>query len=358
MQSKGQFTQGFRNKEEGVAMDTGHTNRRKILDCTLRDGGYVNNWEFDFSAACGLRDALYDSGVRYIELGIMGQGGIAGKQTKFSSFDAIRPLLTERKPDCRYCVMTTLTELGVPEMEPPERNKETVDVIRLAYFKPEMELALEAARSLKDKGYEVFLQAMATFMYDESELKAMLEKVNRIQPAAFYIVDSFSTMYPNDVREIAGKVQTELDSGILFGFHAHNNIQMAYANAISFIDLPTDRTLMVDGSVYGMGRGAGNVPTELLMEYMNSRHDGTYRVPFVLDAYYHILAPIFKQYYWGYSIPYYLTAIKGINSAYSWYLGNKGIHAPADLNEILDAIPEDVRYTLKRDIIDSILAAR
>lgn len=331
---------------------------RRLLDCTLRDGGYVNNWEFDHRSACGIRDALYDSGVRYIELGIMGLGGIAGKQTKFSSFDEIKPLLLGRKPDCRYCVMTTLAELETPGMEPPDRNEEMVDAIRLAYFKPEMEQALEAARRLKEKGYEVFLQAMATFMYDESELKLMLEKVNRLQPTAFYIVDSFSTMYAGEVREMAGKVLAELEESVLFGFHAHNNIQMAFANAIAFIELPTDRALIVDGSIYGMGRGAGNVPTELLMEYMNRNRNGAFKVSPVLNVYEQFLAPVFQKYYWGYSIPYYLTATKKVNSAYGWYIGNQGIRSAAEISEILDAIPEDVRYTLKRDVIDGILAAR
>lgn len=91
---------------------------------------------------------------------------------------------------------------------------------------------------------------------------------------------------------------------------------------------------------------------------MNKNCDGRFDVSFVLDAYEEFLAPIFKQYYWGYSIPYYLTATKGVNSVYGWYLGNKGIHAAADISEILDAIPENMKYTLKRDIIDGILAAR
>lgn len=324
-----------------------------ILDCTLRDGGYVNNWEFDHPSAVGIRNALYDSGVRYIELGIMGSGGVAGKQTKFASFDDVKPLLSDRKPDCRYCVMTSLAEL---RGGPPERGEETVDVIRLAYFKPEMVQAVEAARHLKEKGYEVFLQAMATFMYDESELKFMLEEVNNLQPAAFYMVDSFSTMYPKDVQKMAEKVLDELDSNILFGFHAHNNIQMAFANAVSFLETPTDRALLVDGSIHGMGRGAGNAPTELLMEYMNKSGDSKFQALPILTAYERFLAPIFKKYYWGYSIPYYLTATKNINSVYGWYIGNQGISAAADINKILDAIPENIRYTLKRDVVDGIIS--
>lgn len=327
----------------------------KVLDCTLRDGGYVNNWAFDTAAALRIRDDLYDSGVRYIELGIMGSGGVPGKTTKFGSFDEIKPLLANRRQDCHYCVMITQSELTASTLEIPPCGEETVNIIRLAYFKAEERAALASAQTLKAKGYEVFLQAMATFMYTEDELAAMLEKVNRLQPTAFYIVDSFSTMYNDDVCQMSAFVLERLHKDILFGFHAHNNIQMAYSNAIAFINTQTTRTLMVDGSIFGMGRGAGNAPLELLMEYMNKKMDGRYKLSAVLSAWEDCIEPVFKENYWGYSMPYLLTASKGINSVYGWYLGRKGITSLGDINAILDRIPKEIRYTLVRDVADSII---
>lgn len=128
--------------------------RVKILDCTLRDGGYVNNWEFDTETAIKVIDGLYTSGVRYIEIGIMGQGGIPGKTTKFSSFNQAEVLLSNRRDDCQYAVMITKSESD--NFEIPVRSKKTVDIIRIAYFKNELSEALKYAEELKEKGYEVF----------------------------------------------------------------------------------------------------------------------------------------------------------------------------------------------------------
>lgn len=331
------------------------TGSRMILDCTLRDGGYVNNWEFGLDTAGKVMDGLYDAGVRYIELGIMGVGGEEGRSTKFSSFKQIEPLLAHRKQDCRYAVM--LTQTDAKKFVIPPRSGETVDLIRIAFFKREQDEAMVKVRELKDKGYQVFLQAMATFMYGDEELAALLEEVNRVQPAGFYMVDSFSTMYNGDVCKMREFVLPRLEKEILFGFHAHNNVQMAYSNTIEFLSTEEDRPLMVDGSIYGMGRGAGNVPTELLMEYFNKFCGRSYDILKVLQIFQEEIQPIFQRYYWGFSPVYYLTASKEINSVYGWYLSAHGVDDLKDMNAILEQLPLDVRYTLCRSAADEAIKA-
>lgn len=330
--------------------------KRLILDCTLRDGGYVNNWEFDTETVLAVRDALYKAGIWHIELGIMGKGGEPGKNTKFSTFEEIKPLLSGRQLDCHYYVMVTQADYAGQNMEFPVCGVDTVDAVRLAYFKPEMEAALDTAQRLKEKGYSVFLQAMATFMYGNDELSDLIERVNELKPTAFYMVDSFSTMYNEDVRAMKRFVLERLDEEISFGFHAHNNIQMAYSNAVEFVDDAAQRTLMIDGSIFGMGRGAGNVPTELLMEYMNKKMGGQFNTSAVLDVFAQRIEPIFEEYYWGYSMPYLLTASKNLNSVYGWYLNRKGITDLADINAVLSRIPEEAKYTLMRDVADQVIA--
>ena len=327
--------------------------RVQILDCTLRDGGYVNNWEFDNETAKKIISSIYNSGIRYIEIGILGNGCIAGKSTKFSTFDEMRPLLEERKPDCHYAVMINQAEAS--KFVIPPKSEDTVDIIRLAYFKRELKDALTFACELKEKGYTVFLQAMATFMYSDTELKDMIEEINRIKPAAFYMVDSFSNMYPGDIELLENKILRVLSPEIEFGFHAHNNLQLAFANVLAFISTETNRTLFVDGSIYGMGRGAGNVPVELLMEYLN-KEKIQFDISYILEAFQNYLKPVFHQFYWGYAHPYFLTAAKDMNSVYSWYLGNNGIADILMLNKALDAIPEECKYTLMRGEADRILA--
>lgn len=326
--------------------------KTRVLDCTLRDGGYVNNWEFDTETALRIIDGLYKSGVRYIEIGIMGQGGVPGKSTKFASFDQAEVLLRDRKSDCKYAIMVTKSESDHYDI--PVRSGKTVDIIRVAFFKNELIDALEYAKQLKEKGYEVFLQAMATFMYSKGELGDMISAVNKVQPAAFYIVDSFSNMFPEEVSSLAHTVLETLDEKIEFGFHAHNNIQMGYANVIEFLKVKTSRSLFVDGSIYGMGRGAGNVPLELIMDYEN-RKNNIFDISVILKVYQEYIRPIFEQYYWGYTHPYYLTASKDMNSVYSWYLENKGITDILKINEALECVKPENKFTLVRSETDEII---
>ena len=328
---------------------------RLILDCTLRDGGYVNNWEFDPETIIHTMDGLYDAGVRYMELGIMGKGGEPGNTTKFSDFSQVEPYLEYRRPDCNYAIM--MNQADASQYTIPVRSDKTVDLVRIAFFKKESAAAMEKAAELKEKGYMVFLQAMATFMYSDEELSRLISAVNSTHPDGFYMVDSFSTMYHSDVRHMADFVLARLDSDILFGFHAHNNIQMAYSNVIEFFSTDTQRVLIADGSIYGMGRGAGNVPVELLMEYSNKFYYSDYKIEKVLDLFQHYIKPIFARYYWGYSLEYYLTASKNTNSVYSWYLMNHGVSDLLDFNTALDMLPDDIRYTLSRNAADEAIKA-
>lgn len=330
----------------------GEKSKKYILDCTLRDGGYVNNWEFDTCTARKIMDSLYSSGIRCMETGIMGKGAQPGKSTKFASFDEIKPLLQNRKPDCRYAVM--LTQTGADQFEIPVRSMDTPDIIRVAFFKKEWKDALHDARKLMEKGYEVFLQPMATFMYTEKELAELLRQVNLQKPKAVYMVDSFSNLYPKEIRKMADFMSGCLDETIAFGFHAHNNMQMAYANVIEFLETDTKRNLYIDGSICGMGRGAGNVPVELVMEYLN-KSGSVYDIRPVLQAYQQYLQPVFQKYYWGYDHSYFLTACKQMNSVYGWYFKNQGITDILQMDEALDGIREEYKYTLVRDNADEVL---
>ena len=318
---------------------------REMLDCTLRDGGYVNDWMFDTYTAKAIIDGLYKAGVRWIEIGLMGKPSQKKNQTLFSNFTEMEPLLKERKSDCHYAVMVTTSTSD--KFEFPIRNEKTPEVIRIAFFKQEIEKTFSLANELKGKGYVVFLQPMATFMYGDEEIDWLVEKTNTLHPYALYMVDSFSTMCPMDVNEMKKKILSNLDKDILFGFHAHNNIQMAYANVREFLKEPKGRTLIADSSIYGMGRGAGNLPSELLMTFLNETFGNRYDVSIVLKLYENYLHEIYKEFNWGYSLPYFLTAVNRVNSAWGWYFMSKGIDNLSDLERALKLVPKEWAYTLK-----------
>lgn len=324
-----------------------------LLDCTLRDGGYVNNWEFDTNTSRDIVNRLYDSGVRYIELGILGTDAQAGRQTKFNNFNEIVPLLADRKQDCHYAVMFTQENAG--NFEFPTSSVDTPDCIRIAYFKKQWKDAFKMAQELQQKGYQVFLQAMATFMYSHTELGEMIDAVNQIEPTAFYIVDSFSTMMPTDVRNFNNQVRQKLSDKVAVGFHAHNNIQMGYANVQEFIRCNENYDIFVDGSISGMGRGAGNVPIELVMDFVNLTTGTKYDSSKVIQIYQDCLSGIFRKCGWGYSMPYYLTAKHKVNSVYGWYFTSHGIDNLSMLERAICEIPIDCISALNRVVADEII---
>ncbi|WP_031492422.1 aldolase catalytic domain-containing protein [Succinivibrio dextrinosolvens] len=328
-----------------------------ILDCTLRDGGYVNGWMFSNEISNAIIDGLYRAGVRWIEIGLMGNSKDNKEKTKFNSFEQIKPLLLSRRKDCYYAVMVTTSSSD--EFIYPKRSELTPDVIRIAFFKPEIAKTFDLAQRLISLGYMVFLQPMATFMYSDKELEELILMVNRIQPFGMYMVDSFSTMYPKDIIEMEDKILSILDKNIIFGLHAHNNIQMAFANAQAFIsNAPNDRKILIDASIYGMGRGAGNVPAELLLSYCNSKYNRKYDVSFLLELFDKYFKTIYQENSWGYSLPYFLTSINKMNSVWAWFFMQNGILDLSRLDKAFNLVPFEQRYTLNavlgKEIIEKV----
>ena len=125
---------------------------------------------------------------------------------------------------------------------------------------------LEACRTVKEKGYKVFVQAMVSVAYTDEEFLELISKVNELEPYAFYIVDSFGMMKRKDLTRLFYIVEHNLKQSIWIGFHSHNNMQLAYSNAQSLVDMQTKRNIIIDSSVYGMGRGACNLNTELFVQ--------------------------------------------------------------------------------------------
>ena len=324
-----------------------------ILDCTLRDGGYVNNWNFGNKGIHNIISDLGEAKIDIIECGILGLIDNNGDFSKFGNFKEMEEFLPEKR-GALYACMLNYSEKD--KFLIPERNSKTVDCIRVAFFKPEAYDALKYAEGLKEKGYLVFLQAMVTSQYSDEELSRLIEAVNALAPFAFSLVDSFGTMYNAEVTSLYYKIDKGLDKPILFGFHAHNNLQMAFSNAIAFIETNNNkRNIIVDATVHGMGRGAGNACTELVAKYLNEKYHGNYNVDKILYIFENELKNIYEEFYWGYTNAYFATARLDINSAYIWYLSQRGINNYSKIDLILRRIPQESKYFLNKPVIDEIL---
>lgn len=328
-------------------------NKIFLLDCTLRDGGYINDWEFSRDIYDAVSRNLQAANVDFIELGIMGAHNADHFKTKFRSLEEIPDPQRTAEGKSLFTVMMTGTEYKKMTI-PRHTAGSSVDALRFAFFKADVNEAISQMEDLISKGYKVFAQTMATFQYSEDELTMLVREINRIKPYAFYIVDSFGTLYPEDIKRLYHLVDGVMDKDILFGIHAHNNLQMADANAITFINEASGRDVIVDGSIYGMGRGAGNAQTEVLMHYLN-RNGEIYGEDIVWRLYTDWFAELRKKYAWGYLPEQFLVSKYETNPAYVWYLSRKGITDFHQIKAVLEQIPNEKRYTLFKDEIDKLI---
>lgn len=328
----------------------------ELLDCTLRDGGYVNNWEFGRHAMVSILDKLDRAGIEIIECGFLTSRPRDGDCSLFGGPEGVLPLLPQRERRAMYVAMIAMGEKELPPGRLPPRGKEGIQGIRLTFHREEADRAFAWAGAIMDKGYQVFLQPVGTAFYSDLELLRLVERVNRLKPYAFYIVDTLGSMYRSQLARQYHLLDGNLDPQVKLGYHGHNNLQLAFSNAQALASLQTKRQRILDCSIYGMGRGAGNLPTELAARYLNQTVETRYQVGEVLDLYDEYIAPLRREYEWGYSMAYHIAASQCCHPSYAAYLMNKQTLTMQDIESVLDSIPREKRVEFDRDLIRRLYA--
>jgi len=297
----------------------------KILDCTLRDGGYVNDWQFGDDVAQDICQLISQTGVDYFEVGFIKLCDYVQDKIQFSEMSQITNLF---KPTKQKLSLIVEVGYGYPVSAFPEHSENTVDLVRVIMWKRMLKEGLEYCRQLKQKGYEVSVQATRTEQYTLGEFADVCKMFSEIHPDALYIVDTFGLLTKEKLMGYASVADEHLAPGIRLGYHAHNNMQQAFSNAVAFIEHPWKHSIMLDASVYGMGRGAGNLCLELLLQYMNEKQGGMYDVTPLYEIMDKYLMPFYEKSPWGYSMPYQLSAINGRNPSYVGYMLKQGLSIP------------------------------
>lgn len=328
----------------------------KVLDVTLRDGGCVNDFNFGQSYMDQILSALEASGVECIELGYLdNKKGTEQGRTQYSSEQVIpQHFLKEKKPGVTYLAMMDYGKFDVDALKPCDGK--SIDGIRLAFHKKNRNDMFALGRKIIDKGYKFFIQPMITLRYSDKELLELIENVNNELPDAsgFYIVDSFGEMRPNDMDRIMNLVDHNLIPSMPLGFHSHNNLQMSYSNAVSLLKFPTNRDIMLDCSIMGMGKGAGNLSTELLVEHMNLFFGKKYRTEPLLSVIDRVINRIRTEYTWGYSIEYYLSSVNHCTPSYAGHFYNKHMLPIDQVAELLSLIREDKKISFDREYAEQL----
>lgn len=320
----------------------------EVLDCTLRDGGYVNNWTFGEKLIWMISKKICLSSIEYIEGGFL-------SQTKNSNEDqSIFNTIESAEKNFKGCKKNAALMINCGEYAPddiPRYNGRNITTLRIAFHKHQKEEAQELCVSLKSKGYKVFFQPMVTIGYSDKELLSLIDWANEYSPDAFYIVDSFGTMRRSDVLRMYYLIDNNLNKNIKIGFHSHNNLQLSFSNAQDFIQVSSNRDIIIDSSIFGMGRGAGNLCTELITQYINENIENKYDIIPILEAMDEYIMPIYSQHPWGYSAPYYIAATNNCHPNYATFLMNKETLCIRDINTIIKSIPDENKHLYSEDLI-------
>lgn len=328
----------------------------RMLDCTLRDGGCVNDFQFGQLYMDIILNGLERSGIEIIELGyIDSAAGSERDRTQYCNEKVIyENFLHSKKSGVTYVAMTDFGKYDPALLEP--HHDASVDGIRLAFHKKDRKNMLAWGRTILEKGYKLYVQPMTCLRYSDEEMLDLIRDVNTLLPEteAFYIVDSFGEMRLDDMYRLANLVNHNLAESIAMGLHSHNNLQLSYSNAVTLLNFPTKRDLIFDASIMGMGKGAGNMTTELFAEHLNLYRGKQYQIAPLLEVVDKAINQIRENYTWGYAIEYYLSAANHCTPSYAGHFYRKHMLSVDQVAELLGMIAEEKKISFDKAYADAL----
>ena len=273
----------------------------KIVDCTVRDGGLINAHQFENGFFKKVYDTCVESGIDYMEVGYKADKKLFSAKDngpwKFSTEEEIRREVGENDSNLKLCVMADAGRTNLDDLLP--RKESVLDMIRVATYVHQLPAALEIVKDAKQKGYEVALNLMAVSTVPDFELDHALDVIKEVPEIdVLYVVDSYGSLYYEQIDDLISRYKK---TGKMLGIHAHNNQQLAYANTIY---AAINGVKLLDTTMMGMGRGAGNCATELMVGFLkNPKFNLRPILKFVQET----MLPMSQEMDWGYSVPYMVT---------------------------------------------------
>lgn len=315
----------------------------RLLDCTLRDGGYINDWNFGEHTIRDILTKLIESGVDYVEVGFLRDCEYTPDKSLYNNCAEIAKILPENRGRTKFTAMALHNKYSIDKLEPYDGK--TIDAIRVTFHDYDIDEGLAYIRKVKEKGYKVFVNPINIMGYSDEMILKLLQKVNELQPYAFSIVDTFGSMMKEDLLRIYSLIEHNLSKNIVIGLHLHENLALSYSLAQDFISMKaSDRECVIDASMLGMGRSPGNLCMELIMDYMNKRQSGYYDVNPILDGIDDHIAQLKQIEPWGYNTAYAISAKYNLHRNYAEFLLDKGRLRAKQINQILGSI-EDGKKT-------------
>ncbi len=327
--------------------------KKLLLDCTLRDGGYVNDWEFGHDNLVSVFERLTDAGVDIVEVGFLDER---------RPFDVNRSIMPDTqsvhkiwgKVKKKPGMVVGMIDFGTCSIRNIQPCCESfLDGIRVIFKKQKMHEAMSFCAELKKLGYKVFSQLVSITAYNDEELKELIGLVNDVEPYAVSMVDTYGLLNPVSLLHYYEILDELVKPSINIGFHAHNNFQLGYANAVTFLTKETRRDVVVDGTLFGMGKSAGNDPLELVAMYMNEHYATGYNIRQMLEAIEESVKYFYAKSPWGYKTFFYLASSNKCHPSYVDYFQKKECLSATQLDELLSMIePEDKKLLYDKDLAE------
>jgi 4-hydroxy 2-oxovalerate aldolase len=276
----------------------------KVLDCTIRDGGLINKWQFSDELVRATYKAVCEAGVDYMEIGYKASDDMFDPKEygkwRFCRDEDVRRVLDGIELKAKLACMVDIGR--VREADILQVDDSVFDLIRVACYVKDVDKGIALANQIMDKGYEVTINLMAISVNMEKDIDEALGQLNNTKIPCVYLVDSFGSLYCEDITFLTNKYVKALP-GKTIGIHCHNNCQLAFGNTVQAI---INGANMLDASVYGIGRGAGNCTLELLIGFLKNPK---YHLRPILKLIEEYFIPLREEIEWGYIIPLMITGI-------------------------------------------------
>jgi len=322
-----------------------------LLDCTLRDGAYLIDKKFGNNNITGIIEGLVKAGIDYVEIGFFQDEGFAEGKTVFKNSADAKRFIPNHKNNTMFTVLADCSRYSISNLDYYDGS--SVDAVRECFFKNEWREAIGNCRVIIEKGYKCFVQPVDILGYTDCELIEFLEEINKIEPYCLSIVDTFGSMYQDDLHRIFEIINHNLIPSCKVGFHSHNNMQLSNALSQEFIRMTYGkREVVVDGTISGMGRGAGNTPTELIAQYLVSQRGYNYDIDAILDIIDDYMDNIKTRCSWGYSTPYFIAGCYSAHVNNVSYLTQKNSIRSKDIRYILNKIGTVPRKRYDYDLLE------
>jgi len=309
----------------------------KVLDCTVRDGGLINNHMFEDGFVKAVYDTLVAAGVDYMELGYKSSKKLFSRDEygawKHCDEDDIRRIVADNPTDMKLSAMADAERTDYhTDILPKEQS--VLDCIRVATYIHQIPTAIDILNDAHDKGYETTVNLMAVCKVQERDLAEAIDALARTAVGTVYVVDSFGSLYCEQIRDLTlSYLKVVEGTGKQVGIHAHNNQQLAYANTVEALILGAN---WLDGTINGMGRGAGNCPLELLVGFL---HNPKFKIRPILKCIRDTFVPLRRQMEWGYDVAYMLTG--QLNCHPRSAIKHRSSEAPNDYVAFYDQVIEE-----------------